>query len=232
MNNYYVYIYWRLDTNEPFYVGMGHSNRWKTLNRKNNPHFMNIIKNQIVVVEIVKDNLTQEQALGIECWIINELVFEYGYSIDIPKNRSSDTSCNLANMTWGGDGTSGMNPYENKTEEEMAIIGEKKRKYKLGDKNPMWNKSPRDFMSEENWKRKIEKVSGENNYKARSIICLTTKEIFKAMSIACKKYNINSSHLSHCCQGKRKSCGKYKGQKLVWRYLVWNHNKIYRFSNK
>ena len=26
-NEYYVYIYWRLDTNEPFYVGKGKNNR-------------------------------------------------------------------------------------------------------------------------------------------------------------------------------------------------------------
>ena len=179
MDNYYIYIYWRLDTNEPFYIGMGHGDRWKTLNRKNNFHFKNIINKYPIVVEIIKDNLTQEQVLDIECWLINELVFEYGFSIYIPNNGSSDTSCNLANQTWGGEGT-----------------------------------------------------SEKNNYKARSIICLTTKEIFEAMSYVYKKYNIKSSHLSRSCQGKRKSCGKYKGQKLVWRHLVWKHNKTYRICNK
>ena len=36
MNNYYVYIYWRLDTNEPFYVGKGKGDRWRYLTWKHN----------------------------------------------------------------------------------------------------------------------------------------------------------------------------------------------------
>lgn len=232
MNNYYVYIYWRLDTNEPFYVGMGHGSRWKTLNRRNNFHFTNIINKVPIAVEIIKDNLPKEQAIGIECWLINELVFEYGFSIDIPNNRSSMSNYNLCNMTWGGEGTSGMNPYENKTEEEMDIISEKKRISKLGESNPMYGKSPRDFMTEDAWNEKLKKVSGKNNYKAKCIICLTTKEIFLCMSDACTKYSINSGHLSYCCKGKRKSCGKLpNGTKLVWKYLIWNHNKRYRINS-
>lgn len=29
MRDYYIYIYYRLDTNEPFYIGKGRKNRWK-----------------------------------------------------------------------------------------------------------------------------------------------------------------------------------------------------------
>ena len=95
----------------------------------------------------------------------------------------------------------------------------------------MYGKSPRDFMSKEDWDRKIEKVSGKNNYRAKSVICLTTNEIFYPMSDACRKYNIRSSHLCRCCKGERKSCGKLpNGAKLTWRYLIWKHNKIYRIK--
>ena len=93
-NNFYVYIYWRLDTNEPFYIGKGHGDRWKdTCDR--NDHFNNILKKIPVMVEIFKDNLTEEQSLDIECWLINELVFKYGFSIDIPNNRDYSNYCNL-----------------------------------------------------------------------------------------------------------------------------------------
>ena len=34
-NNYYVYEWIRLDTNEPFYVGKGKGIRWKSFDRRN-----------------------------------------------------------------------------------------------------------------------------------------------------------------------------------------------------
>ena len=59
-NDYYVYIYWRLDTNEPLYVGKGKGRRWKRLNR--NKHFNRIINKYPVSVTIEKDNLTENEA--------------------------------------------------------------------------------------------------------------------------------------------------------------------------
>lgn len=54
----------------------------------------------------------------------------------------------------------------------------------------------------------------------RKVICLNTKEIFKDMFTAAKKYNLNSSNLTSCCQGKQISFGKdEKGNPLMWKYL-------------
>lgn len=126
MNDYYVYAYWRLDTNEIFYIGKGKNNRWKHLEDYNrNPHFIRIINKHPVACEIIKDNLTEEQAHEIECWLINELVFKYGYSIDIPGNRSSEKGYHLVNCTWGGEGTSGMNPYDMVDEDKRREWREK-----------------------------------------------------------------------------------------------------------
>ena len=165
MNNYYVYIYWRLDTNEPFYIGKGKGDRWKD-SRKRNKHFKNIVNKCLVAVEIVKDNLTENEALGIECYLIHELVFKYGYSINIPNNRSNEKDMHLVNCTWGGDGTSGMNPFENKTEEEMIIIGRKisdalKGKHE-GENNPMYGKNFLDYMTEEAKRSRSEKLKKIN----------------------------------------------------------------------
>ena len=142
-NDYYVYIYWRLDTNEIFYVGKGRDNRWKRTDEGHrNEHFGNIANKHLVVCEIIMDNLTEEQAHGIECWIINELVFECGYSIDIPNNRSKEKGRHLCNMTWGGEGGSGHNPWENKSKEERVDWGKKiseskKGKY-CGENSPLY----------------------------------------------------------------------------------------------
>ena len=43
-NIYYVYEWIRLDTNEPFYVGMGHKNRWRDFQSRNK-WFINIVRN-------------------------------------------------------------------------------------------------------------------------------------------------------------------------------------------
>lgn len=161
-NDFYVYIYWRLDTNEPFYIGMGHGDRWRWIWQRG-AHFTNIINKHSVVVEIIKDNLTQEQALDIECWLINELVFEYGFSIDIPNNRSSEKGYHLVNCTWGGEGSSGINPFENKTEEEMEEI---KRKISEGNKGRIFTDEHKRKLSESN-KGKI--VSEETKKKLKEV---------------------------------------------------------------
>ena len=81
------------------------------------------------------------------------------------------------------------------------------------------------------------KMSGGNNPNAKSVICLTTLEIFNSCSEGAKKYNIkNSCNIANCCRKyvypngrKVKSAGKLQdGTKLVWRYLNWKHNKKYR----
>ena len=234
MNNYYVYIYYRLDTNEPFYVGKGHGYRWRDFhNRKS--HFMNIINKIHVVATIEKDNLTEQEAFYWEEKIIEELVFEYGFSIDIPNNRSRDHYCHLVNQTWGGEGGSGHNPWENKTEEEMREIGRKisealkgrkateEQKEKMrGNNNPMYGK----HHSEETRKKISEINKGKcrtEEFKrklGRPVICLTTKRIFYSIAEASEHYNCDKSHLSQCCKNECKTCGKLSnGTPLVWMFL-------------
>ena len=141
MNNYYVYVYWRLDTNEPFYVGKGKEERWKDLRRKYNNHFINIINKYPTIVVIEKDNLTEEEAFYWEEEIIRQLVFEYGFSIDIRGCNSNDHYCHLVNKTWGGEGVSGYNPLENKTKEEIKEWKEKISEANRGRNHPNYGKN-------------------------------------------------------------------------------------------
>ena len=223
MNDYYVYIYWRLDTNEPFYVGKGKGYRITQMHNRNK-HFKNILNNIPVAVEKFKDNLTNEEANGIECWLINELVFEYGFSIDIKNNYSVDHYCHLVNMTWGGEGTSGHNYTDGMSKEALEDYDKKhseycKKKFSVKENNPMFGKH------------------GKDNKNSKSVICLTTKKIFYSTKEAGEYYNCDSSGISKCCRKDKnkqgytiKSVGKYKGQKLVWIYLIWNHDKKFRIK--
>ncbi len=56
---------------------------------------------------------------------------------------------------------------------------------------------------------------------SRKVICVTTGKIFKSIAEASKYYNLKGNHISACCKGKLKSCGKHPitGEKLVWKYL-------------
>lgn len=191
--------------------------------------------------------------------IIETLVFEYGFSIDIPKNRSKDENLShLTNMTWGGEGGSGHNSFENKTEEELNLIKKKiseankgrifteehrhnlsvaNKGKQLGEKNPMYGVHRGGELHpmwgkhhKEETKEKLRKYRGKDSSTARTVICITTKRIFYTLTEAGIYYNIDNSSIAKCCKGKMKFSGKYNGVKLAWRYLTWKHNKKYRIK--
>lgn len=159
MKKYYIYIYYRLDINEPFYIGKGKDRRWKDI-WKRNKHFKNIANKHSIICEIVKDNLTESEAFYWEEEIIRILVFEYGYSIDIPNNRSSEKGRHLVNQTWGGEGCSGHNPYENKTDEELENWNNKKQQ----KRKKTW-----DSKSEDDKNKWREKLSKNNAWKGKKV---------------------------------------------------------------
>lgn len=62
-------------------------------------------------------------------------------------------------------------------------------------------------------------VRGKKHPRSRSIICITTGEVFDCIEDACNKYGLNHSHVCGCCKGERKSHGKLPdGTKLRWKY--------------
>lgn len=66
-------------------------------------------------------------------------------------------------------------------------------------------------------KRKLE--NGEIKLKATKVRCVTTDKCFDSIKEASEYYNIRASEISACCKGKRKSCGRFNGVKLVWEYI-------------
>ncbi len=90
----YVYQHIRLDTNEIFYIGISKGKKYNRayLKIRRNLYWTNIINKTQYKVEIIKDNISWEEA----CIIEKELIAKYG--------RKDNNTGILANMTDGGEG--------------------------------------------------------------------------------------------------------------------------------
>ena len=86
-----------------------------------------------------------------------------------------------------------------------------------------------DYTVEISRKRRGLRELGKNNINAKSVICITTNKIFLSINDGAKYYNCISGNIIKCCKKERGYCGKLKdGTELIWRYIIWNHNKIYK----
>jgi hypothetical protein len=98
----YVYRHIRLDTNIPFYVGLGvkETDRYRRAHSKSdrNKHWRNIVNKAGYDVEIIMEGLTFEEACAKEI----EFIALYGRA-DLGKGP-------LINLTDGGEGTKGWSP--------------------------------------------------------------------------------------------------------------------------
>lgn len=111
------------------------------------------------------------------------------------------------------------------------------RKSQCGENHPMYGKKHSDEtkrkiseankgkkshrkgvqLSDETKKKLSESKKGLNTKK---VLCITTNKIFESIKSASEFYNCNSSSLTQCCKGNRKSCGKLSdGTKLEWKYF-------------
>ena len=102
----------------------------------------------------------------------------------------------------------------NKTEEELKIWNKKISESQKGENNSMYGKC------------------GIKSPTSKSVICLTTKRIFTTVTEGGKYYDITRQSIGKCCNGKAKYAGKHKNKKLIWRYLIWKHNKKYRVKEE
>lgn len=101
-----------------------------------------------------------------------------------------------------------------------------------GKNNPFYNRTHTEETRQKMSEAKIGKYAGKNNPKAKSIICITTNRVFFTVREAANYYNIDESGILKCCKGKRNYCGKLSnGTKLVWRYVNYKHNRVYRVVN-
>lgn len=67
--------------------------------------------------------------------------------------------------------------------------------------------------------RKRPSISDERHYKAHSVVCLNTNEVFPTIKSASQKYGVSASSISSCCSNTVMSAGKAPdGMPLFWRY--------------
>ena len=156
--------------------------------------------------EVLFDNLTESEAKELEQYMIqwyDTANSKYGYNISL-----------------GGD----VSHHSDETRKKMseAHIG-----LQAKENNPFYGKT----HTEEARLKISESQKGNKHAVRKSIICLTTKRIFLTVKDGASYYNIGCQNICKCCKGQRNYCGKHNGQKLVWRYLNYKHNKIYRVKD-
>lgn len=179
-NKFYVYEHIRLDDNSCFYVGKGCGQRYKYKFR--NKHHDRIVEKYGMRTNIIRENLSEQEALDFERETIENYIFNQGYGIDIIGYRKTRGHM-LTNQTFGGDGTHGVVHSEKwKKQHSMAMSGKNnpmygvniwdsysnKKQYDIktrlsklntGENNPMYGISPKKKMDDKTYKKWKEKVS-------------------------------------------------------------------------
>lgn len=201
---YYVYEYIRLDTNEPFYVGKGHGNRWKILHGRNQ-RFEYIINKYNVAVNILYTCNDEEIAFDVECWYINEYKYIIGYD--------------LVNIVDGGEG--------------CALVGENNPNYGKGylikgEKHPFYGK----HQSEEFKKRLSEMSKGEgNNMYGKNHTNETKKKIALSnpnrQSVYCVELDMKFNSYAECMRYMKKTYKISFSIDTLKKYLKGNYKMDY-----
>ena len=211
---YYVYKHVRLDNNTCFYIGKGKNGRKDDPNR--NPTHDSICKKHGYKVVIFKDKLNEAEAFKLEVDLIRCYVSKFGYGILI-KGYMNNNNKFLTNMTWGGEGTSGMNSYANKTEEEMEEI--RRKISEKGKGRIPWNKGKKGIFhhSEESKRKNSEAHKGQIPWiKGKKGIFHHSEESKRKNSEAHKGENNTMYGRHHSDESKRKmSENSSKKQKVI-----------------
>ena len=74
-------------------------------------------------------------------------------------------------------------------------------------------------LSDETKKKISESSKGKKGGFSKKVICIETNKIYESISLASKDTKADRYGIGQVCLGKRKSAGKYNGQKLHWKYI-------------
>ena len=190
-----LYRHIRLDKNEPFYIGIGLTEKRAYSKKSRNRHWHNIVK-QGYIVEIMLYNLTWEEACDKE----KEFIALYG--------RLDTGTGSLCNWTDGGEGS--LN-YKHSEESKQKISKSKKGKptpkKSLEALEKHRKKGNDHHMKKDLYKKMYSEMKQKEveQYLKDGTLLKTWKSITSA-SIA---LNIDNSSIGKACMGKLKTAGNY-----------------------
>lgn len=133
---YYVYLHFRKDNGKCFYVGKGHGNRAYTSKGRSKLH-KRVVNKCGYFVEILKDNLTNEEACDLERHTIKKYIDD-GYKLANNGYEIDFDEIFLVNHTYGGE-----DGY-----------------FKSGLENNMYGVSPKDRMDKDTYQEWYRKTHG------------------------------------------------------------------------
>ena len=217
--------------NQPFYVGKGTGSRWKDhTGRKNiTNHYQNPLKNGILnhiklagqqpIVEIRKDDLTDEESFDLERLLIKE----YG--------RICKQTGTLANITEGGEGATGWKPSE-----QLKLLWSNQRKGKpssqKGIKRPGIGGRPKGLKwsdAERFIHMESRSAEGFYDYERNSERCRKISEATKGRTGSAKdkkwfNNGVVETYSKQCPDGF--NAGRLPKLQIGKRGLVWYNNSI------
>lgn len=185
----FVYKHIRLDTNEIFYIGIGKRKSRLYSKESRNPYWKNITNNTTFKAEIIKDDLSWEEACQLEIDLIK-------------KYKRKKEGGLLCNITLGGDGACGFNH----TDEHKKYLSEKMKGGKLSEetKQKISNSHKgRKFTVEHKLKLSISK-KGKAPRKGKKVLNIETNEIYSCLAEACRILNLKYSTVLYNIKNMRK----------------------------
>lgn len=210
MNTYRVYIHYKSDTNEPFYIGRA-SHSWRPRQQSGrNPYWTNTAEKHGFTIKVIGGTWTKNYASKVE----KKLIKLYSRKF------------NLTNMTHGGDGCPGLSHGE---KAKKAMSDKRKGKSHSQEWCNMISKSlllrykngampSSTFYTEESLRKLSEagkRKKGKPNKLSRKVICHTDNKIYECCASAAEAYGTDRGNL-----GKHLDRHKYhktiKGRTFSW----------------
>jgi hypothetical protein len=194
----YLYRHIRLDTDTPFYIGIGSDESFRRAYEKTrrNLHWNNITAKTDYEVEILLTDLTWDEA----CLKEKEFISLYG--------RQDQGLGSLVNYTDGGDGL--HNPsVEIRERKRASMLGKNS-----GDKNGMKNQEARSKVSAS----RKGKFTGAESPVSKAVSCYdlqgTLVKSYTSVIEAERETGALNPNITKVCKGLRKTAGNY-----IWKYL-------------